>query len=169
MKPIVVHGQHATIEAFCKRFFGVRGGAVAYCPTAMDGQCLFDWWQIVFWTGGGPWMMTYFWRHWLCTGDREFLRERVYPLLGKFAATYLGLLVLGLNGRLPWISDVARVYEGRFQRYMDRPGQHHGPGAGAVDADGAVRAEQGVGVRAGLTPRGRQRWANWPTTTALTR
>ena len=87
-------------EAYCQRLFGVKGGAAAYCPTALDGRCLFDWWQIAFWLGGGPWLTTYFWRHWLATGDREFLRDRTYPLLVKFATTYLGVLVRSRDGRL---------------------------------------------------------------------
>jgi hypothetical protein len=141
-------------EEFCERFFGIKGGAVAYCPTALDGRCLFDWWQIVFWTGGGPWMTTYFWRHWLCTGDREFLRERVYPLLGKFATTYLGLLVRGRDGRLHLdctmspeypSDDLGHVWIGQ-DATMDLA-------LARWTLTSLIEAERTLGVKAGLTPR----------------
>lgn len=37
------------------------------------------------WTGCLGWIYNEFWGYWLCTGDREFLRERVVPALKEIA------------------------------------------------------------------------------------
>jgi len=40
------------------------------------------------WTGASGWLGAYFWQHYLFTGDREFLAERVVPLLENTVLFY---------------------------------------------------------------------------------
>ena len=44
------------------------------------------------WLGAGPWLAQHFWWRWEYSGDKTFLRDRVYPLykeLGRFYEDYL--------------------------------------------------------------------------------
>lgn len=43
-------------------------------------------------TGCAGWLSTYFYEHYLCTGDKQFLRNRVVPLLKNIALFYTDFL-----------------------------------------------------------------------------
>ncbi len=45
------------------------------------------------WTGGAAWLAQHFWWHWEFTGDKEFLRDRAYPLYKEIALFYQDYLV----------------------------------------------------------------------------
>ena len=45
------------------------------------------------WTGGGPWLAQHLWWHWEWTGNKVFLRQRVYPIYKEMALFYLDYLV----------------------------------------------------------------------------
>ncbi|HMH22094.1 MAG TPA: hypothetical protein VK563_09970, partial [Puia sp.] len=52
------------------------------------------------WAMGGNWLSRHLWEHYLFTGDRQFLKDRAYPLM-KGAATFcLGWLVEDKDGWL---------------------------------------------------------------------
>lgn len=52
------------------------------------------------WTMGGAWMSTHLWEHYLFTLDKDFLRERGYPLLKGAAEFCLDWLIEDKNGYL---------------------------------------------------------------------
>jgi alpha-L-fucosidase 2 len=52
------------------------------------------------WHGGSAWLSQHLWEHYAFGGDREYLRERAYPILKGAAEFYLDFLVEDANGRL---------------------------------------------------------------------
>ena len=52
------------------------------------------------WHGGAAWLSQHLWEHYAFGGDREYLRERAYPLLKGASEFYLDFLVDDGNGRL---------------------------------------------------------------------
>lgn len=45
------------------------------------------------WTGGAAWLAQHLWWHWEFTGNREFLRDRAYPIYKEIALFYQDYLV----------------------------------------------------------------------------
>ena len=45
------------------------------------------------WTGGAAWLAQHFWWRWEFTGDKQFLRDRAYPLYKEIALFYQDYLV----------------------------------------------------------------------------
>jgi alpha-L-fucosidase 2 len=45
------------------------------------------------WVTGGAWLCHHLWEHYLCTGDKDFLRKRAYPLMKGAALFFTDYLV----------------------------------------------------------------------------
>jgi alpha-L-fucosidase 2 len=70
------------------------GGFVAHYTTTPWGQlALTGNTQYGLWQGGGGWLAQHFWEHYLFTADRQFLRDRAYPVMKEAAQFYLDFLV----------------------------------------------------------------------------
>lgn len=52
------------------------------------------------WPLGGAWLCEHLWEHYRFTGDRDFLRNRAYPVMRGAAQFLLGWLVEGPDGKL---------------------------------------------------------------------
>ena len=52
------------------------------------------------WGMSAPWFCQHFWEHWLFTGDRDFLRNRAWPLMKGAAEFCLAWLVETTDGKL---------------------------------------------------------------------
>ncbi|MBI2502816.1 MAG: glycoside hydrolase N-terminal domain-containing protein [Candidatus Latescibacteria bacterium] len=52
------------------------------------------------WTGAGAWVAQILWHHWEYSGDRDFLRDKVYPLLQEIGQFYEEFLSEDAQGRL---------------------------------------------------------------------
>ena len=68
------------------------GGFVVHYTTTPWGQlALTGNTQYGLWHGGGGWLAQHFWEHYLFTGDRQFLRDRAYPVMKEAGAVLPGL------------------------------------------------------------------------------
>ena len=65
--------------------YGCRGILPDLCQGWRHGVVLMGTYP---WTGGAGWLASYFYDHYLYSGDREFLRERVVPLLKEVVTFY---------------------------------------------------------------------------------
>jgi len=52
------------------------------------------------WTGAGAWAAQILWQHWEYSGDRAFLRDKLYPVLKEIGQFYADYLVEDEQGRL---------------------------------------------------------------------
>ncbi len=73
--------------------YGARGFVVHYttnlwAQTALTGATVYGLWQ-----GGSGWLARHFWEHYAFTGDRDFLRDRAYPVMKAAAEFYLDFLI----------------------------------------------------------------------------
>jgi hypothetical protein len=68
-----------------ERLFGCRGYVSELTQGYRDGLTM---WGSYPWTGGAGWLASYFHDHYLYTGDEDFLRYRVVPLLEQVAIFY---------------------------------------------------------------------------------
>lgn len=89
------------IESLCpdwatnaQALYGCRGTLSDIAQGWRHGLAMHGWFG---WTGGPGWLSTYFYDHYLYTGDREFLRQRVVPLLKQVALFYEDFLK-GMEG-----------------------------------------------------------------------
>jgi len=71
--------------------YGCRGVVTDLCQGWRHGVVLMATYP---WTGGAGWLASYFYDHYLYLGDREFLRDRVVPLLKEVATFYEDFLAL---------------------------------------------------------------------------
>ncbi len=71
------------------QFYGARGYMGAIAHGWRHGSAIAGWQN---WTGAAGWLGAYFWQHYLFTGDREFLADRVVPLLENVALFYQDFL-----------------------------------------------------------------------------
>lgn len=55
------------------------------------------------WPTGGAWLCQHLWWHWLHTGDRDFLRDRAYPLMRGAAEFFAGYLVEDPRSGQKWL------------------------------------------------------------------
>jgi alpha-L-fucosidase 2 len=70
------------------------GGFVVHYTTTPWGQvALTGNTQYGLWHGGAGWLALHFWEHYLFTGDRQFLRDRAWPVMKEAAEFYLDFLV----------------------------------------------------------------------------
>ena len=68
-----------------ERLYGCRGYVSELTQGYRDGLTM---WGSYPWTGGAGWLAGYFYDHYLYTGDENFLRGRVIPLLEQVALFY---------------------------------------------------------------------------------
>ena len=68
-----------------QRLYGCRGVVSELTQGYRDGLTM---WGSYPWIGGAGWLASYFYDHYLYTGDRAFLRDRVVPLLQQVALFY---------------------------------------------------------------------------------
>jgi len=73
--------------------YGCGGFVVHYTTTPWGQTALTGNTQYGLWQGGSGWLAHHFWEHYRFTGDRKFLRERVYPILKEATLFYLDFLV----------------------------------------------------------------------------
>ena len=81
-----------TARSAAKDLYDCRG---VYIPLTNDAaiKCLKTEGLWSEWTGGAAWLAQHFWWHWEFTGDKEFLRNRAYPLYKEIALFYQDYLV----------------------------------------------------------------------------
>ncbi len=75
---------------------------------------------VAFWPMASGWFCQHLWEHYLFIGDREFLREKAYPIMKSAAEFYLAWLVDNGKGQL--VTPVGNSPENKF-RYTDSAGQ----------------------------------------------
>jgi hypothetical protein len=76
-------------EISATRLHGCRGYMSEIAQGWRHGKNMHGWVGL---TGCAGWLSTYFYEHYLCTGDRAFLRNRVVPLLKNIALFYTDFL-----------------------------------------------------------------------------
>jgi len=72
-------------EKNAKHLHAARGYQGAIAHGWRHGVAIAGWTN---WTGCAPWMATFFWQHYLFTGDKKFLEERAVPLLENIVLFY---------------------------------------------------------------------------------
>lgn len=83
-----VSGSRTAREAYGADGFVAHYTTDAWWNTEPEGRA-----QWGMWVMGGAWSTRHFWEHWLYTRDREFLRNRAYPVLREASAFLLDWLV----------------------------------------------------------------------------
>ena len=95
-----------------QNIFGLRGTHYALTPNKESGvDTHFDYagstgemWPHPYWLSAGGWCVRPFWDHYLVTGDRDFLRERVGPAYKDLALFYEDFLtVTDKNGNYVFV------------------------------------------------------------------
>ena len=91
-----------------QRLYGCRG---VWFPLGSDpaAKCLKTGGNWSEWTGAAAWLAQHFWWHWEYTGDKEFLRKRVYPLHKEIAAFYHDYLVKDARPDSPYFGKLVTV------------------------------------------------------------
>ena len=84
-------------EEAAKALYGCRG---IYLPIQTDAWGIstpeaFGW---AVWIGAAPWLAQHFWKHFIYTGDIEFLKNRGYKFFKKVAEFYEDYLIKDENG-----------------------------------------------------------------------
>lgn len=78
-------------ETNARKLLGCRGMlAAGNCPRASSGlmASINDYYPYQYATGEEGWLLYPFWEHYLVTGDTDFLRQRLYPLLREMGDFY---------------------------------------------------------------------------------
>ncbi len=52
------------------------------------------------WTGAAAWVAQHYWWHWEYTGNKDFLRDRVYPFIKEIGQFYMDFAFKGTDGKL---------------------------------------------------------------------
>jgi len=95
-----------------KNIYGFRGTHYPIAPAKDSGVFnMFDYadntgetWPHPYWISAGGWVLRPFWDHYLVTGDREFLRNRMIPLYKDLALFYEDFLtVTDKNGNYVFV------------------------------------------------------------------
>jgi alpha-L-fucosidase 2 len=94
---------HPGRREFCRRFYGCDG-ATLNSGVDHDGWNVPGWYCADLWPGCGPWACHTLWTIYLHSRDKEFLRERAYPLMRDYMGQYAGLLEKWEDGKwhVPW-------------------------------------------------------------------
>jgi alpha-L-fucosidase 2 len=73
-----------------RNIFGARGALFSAVPDQQEGVLyrLNYAWPHHYWVSAGGWLYSPFWDHYLVTGDKEFLRNRIMPGLKEIALFY---------------------------------------------------------------------------------
>jgi hypothetical protein len=89
-----------------KRILGTRGFFIAGHPDEEMGKLnhFGQYWPHHFWISSSGWCLQPFLEHYYCTGDRNFLRDRLLPLYKELAELYEDFLTVeDKNGKLMFI------------------------------------------------------------------
>jgi alpha-L-fucosidase 2 len=81
-----------------RAFYGCRG--VMTCLRQSDHGLLAENMPYLIWTAGAGWLSQAFYDYWLFTGDRDFLRDHVVPVLKDVALFYEDFFFAGEDGKL---------------------------------------------------------------------
>jgi hypothetical protein len=79
-----------------KNIFGAHGALYSIHPDQQQGV-LYHWdfgWPHHYWISAGGWSYSPFWDHYLVSGDKEFLRNRIMPGLKELALFYEDYLTI---------------------------------------------------------------------------
>lgn len=79
-------------RATAREMFGTRGAASGHTSDIWHWTPVFGYLVYGMWPHGLAWNSTHFTEHYHFTGDKEFLRERAYPLLREVSSFYLDYL-----------------------------------------------------------------------------
>ena len=80
--------------------FGARGWLVHDETNPFGFTGVHDWATAFWYPEAGAWLVRHLYEHYLFTQDRQFLRDRCYPLLRETAEFWLDALVTAPDGRL---------------------------------------------------------------------
>ncbi len=94
-----------TGEVSAATFYGAEGWAVGHNsdiwamtnPVGDFGEGHPVWAN---WNMGGAWLSTHLWEHYAFTSDKEFLKEKAYPLMKGAAEFCLDMLIEDMHGKL---------------------------------------------------------------------
>jgi len=82
------------------RLFGARGILVPAHSSTHGWNIHFDdEWALSLWTGGAGWASGILYDYFLYTGDREYLKEHIYPFMREAAWFYEDFLIEGADGK----------------------------------------------------------------------
>jgi alpha-L-fucosidase 2 len=109
-----------------KEMYG-RPGWVTHHNTTIwrDPQPVDNSAAIAFWPMASGWFCEHLWEHYQFTGDKEYLRQKAYPVMKSAAEFYLTWLVDDGKGRL--LTPAGNSPENKF-RYKDSDGKSHTSG-----------------------------------------
>ncbi|MDR8393800.1 glycoside hydrolase N-terminal domain-containing protein [Aliifodinibius sp. S!AR15-10] len=85
-----IEGSLPDAKKNAENIFGARGALFSVHPDQQQGV-LYHWdynWPHHYWISAGGWAYNQFWEHYLVTGDKEFLRNRIMPGLKELALFY---------------------------------------------------------------------------------
>ena len=112
----MVDAARPRLAEWCRRFFGCDGEFLFHA-TDLHCEPVFDWASGQFEANGLAWVCHHYWLHWRYSQDREFLRQRAFPLMKAAVQPLLHLLEPGEDGRLhlPW--SFSPEYQGNGRGY----------------------------------------------------
>ncbi len=83
-----------------RKIFGADGWTLSLNTNPWGFTGLIDW-PTAFWQPeAGAWLAQHYYQHYLFSGDKEFLRERAYPVMKEAAQFWLDFLAADGDGRL---------------------------------------------------------------------
>ncbi|WP_083288555.1 glycosyl hydrolase family 95 catalytic domain-containing protein [Jiangella alba] len=77
-----------------REMFDNRGWVVHNATTPFGNTGVGDWATAFWFPEAGAWLAQHYWEHYQFTGDREFLRERAYPMLKALSEFWIDELVV---------------------------------------------------------------------------
>jgi alpha-L-fucosidase 2 len=83
-----------------KTMYGARGFVIHHNTDAWGHAGPIDGVKSGIWPSGGAWLSLHFWDHYDFTRNREFLRDRAYPVLKEAAEFFLDYMVPDRDGKL---------------------------------------------------------------------
>lgn len=83
-----------------KEFFNARGWTVSTMNNPFGFAA--NGWEFPwgYFPGGAAWLCQHFWEHYLYTNDKQFLKERAYPIMKEAALFWIDLLIENEKGNL---------------------------------------------------------------------
>jgi alpha-L-fucosidase 2 len=83
-----------------REYYGARGFVIHHNTDIWGDAEAIDGYQWGLWPMGGAWLSLYAWDHYAYTGDKQFLRERAWPILHDASQFFLDYLVDDGTGHL---------------------------------------------------------------------
>lgn len=103
---------------FARSFFGT-GGLCLPAVMAIDGTPLCGWAMYTLVPTNQLWLCQIFTRHYLATGDEDFLRERVYPYTSESMQCVLELMQPGEDGKLYLpVSSSPEIHDDKAESWL---------------------------------------------------